>query len=842
MSKAEREFKEKTEIRRTLAMLEKQVAKLEKQQKEYLDKAKNAKLKGNTALYNQARMMIKTTIGQTRRLELMRMNVQFAVDQRDFVEHNRNFVRSMSSLGKSLLKTVRMTDIGETMRVLEKSIVKVNASLQELDGMLDFNQTMFDTVTDGDIPDAEIDALIGSEAVRDESNLDEKIDRLFGRPSSDSIRTPVSLGSASPQPAPVPCEEADGCVQNNCAPSGTPNNRAPNNYAPGGKPNSGTAVKKSIDLGGAALRPQRLADYIGQPKAVAALTDPIKKALITDSALPHVLLCGSHGQGKTTLAKIIAAETGTDFIELNASVRYRDMLRTLRQVKHGDIIFIDEIHKLSADVVETVLYPAMEDFELHFTEGNGARTKNVTTKIPHFTLIGATTESGKLLKPFYSKFPIKITLEEYNVDVIAAIVRNSMRALGIRIDDAAALDIARRSRLTPRTANAFVEGISSSAIVRAAERKGLTGKGALAGGKAAGLDITVDESLVREYFDKLGVDSLGLTAEDRKILDVMINMFGGGPVGQDNLAKALNVSNNRIDQEYEPFLVKLGFINVRPQGRYATEQAYEYLGFSHGKSGKHELPHAAPKSADTDESELTEAVPVVECERGAFDAKAAARFEALLTGEGKTFVETLDTLFPDVDKGYDSAAVNQCVLRLPQGREIYCDSKLERRFLSYLFRTGFAADAKSEAVELKYDSASMTDKTYYPDFVVRLHDGRVAVIEMKNLSSIGYHLNIDKYEALAKWCGENGYVYGEIAKDFGENRYVSAAQLKAAPVNEALATFVYERILAAGKCTADDLAGFGYDERELIGLLLNDRKLKNIDRTGERPEITSVGE
>jgi Holliday junction DNA helicase RuvB len=298
-----------------------------------------------------------------------------------------------------------------------------------------------------------------------------------------------------------------------------------------------------------------------------------------------VLLCGSYGQGKTTLAKIIANEMGGNFIEITPSIKPRDLLRILRGLKKGDIIFIDEVHKLSTEIIETMLYPAMEDYEVHFTEGNSQRTDSRTEKIAPFTLIGATTETGKLLKPFYSKFPINITLCEYKIDTIASIIKNSFRVNGMTISDELCFAIAERSRLSPRTANAYVEGIASSAIVREADERNITGKGALGGNSAvANLNIEITKQDVDDYFNKLGVDEKGLKEEERKILRIIIEMYGGGPVGQENIAKALNVSTNRVDQEYEPYLVKLGLLVVRPQGRFATDAAYEYLGLN--KSAK----------------------------------------------------------------------------------------------------------------------------------------------------------------------------------------------------------------------------------------------------------------
>ena len=947
-------FKQKMEITRTINMLKRQIDRLDRQKKEFLDRAKNARLKGDNQLYRLARTMLKSIMNASHRLEVMLMNIEFAVMQRDFVEHNRAFVSGMKQLGKGLIKTASMTDVTKTMTILEKAMAKVGASMEGLDLMTENNESVFESAVGGDIPDAEIDALVGSEALSAESDIDAQLDKLLGETSSGRYAVPVgetaapaapparpsapaaapapqaASAPAAPQaPAPVPQAGPDGGNRTAAAGYGADGHGWRGNYGHGGQgrnENGGQGGKKeSFDVIGLALRPQRLSDYMGQPKAVAALSDPIKKSLLTDKPLPHVLLCGSYGQGKTTLAKIIANEMGANFIELTASVKYRDMLRTLRQLKPGDIIFVDEVHKLSSDVIETLLYPAMEDFEVHFTEGNGMRTKNVSEKISPFTFVGATTESGKLLKPFYSKFPIKVTLTEYAPEIITGIVKNSFSKLGMRIDSRLAEDIAHRSRLLPRTANDYVKGIASSAIVRAAEKRGITGRGALSSREAiANLGITIEPKDVYAYFDSLGIDKLGLKDEDRQLLRVIITMFGGGPTGQENLAKALNMAENRINEEYEPYLVKLGFINVRPQGRYATDAAYEYLGLQKKKRGKaadnadaagtpagtdntaaaadtvaadnaavtsdnvptgnsgtaagfaddagdtagqtgaaaqeNGVPSAsdaygasggaagdfapgaageAAESADDGEdgADAADDLPVIECAAGPFRKSAAERFDALFSGQAQPTDRTLDELFPDIGKEYESSAVNRCVLRLPGGREVYCDSKLERRFIAYLFRCGYCTDCKSESLELEYSSASMAGKKYFPDFVLKLHDGRVAVVEMKNLSSLGYHLNIAKYEALKKFCTENGYLYAEVAKDEAAGRYVSAEIVAARPVDEALAAAIRTALDEAGVFSAADWAQYKAAHPDVTDIalqtvLLNEPAFKNIDRRG----------
>lgn len=876
MGKARREFKKKMQIRRTLTDLKRRVSTLEKQKGEYLEKAKQAKLKGNQAQYSLARSGLRASINQITRAEQMLLNIELANQNREFDASGKSFVKGMNVLSKELKRSSRPADFSRASKAFGRGMERVGEAGMGLDELLSGNTAVLDGSGAGELSDSELDKLIDSEVLGAESGMDMEIDRMLrefdkkdgpvretSHAGENLYKTPESRDTDA-QNANTPYNEADERSQR-----GTEKEE---NAADAGEKGVGVKsfAQKKTDLSGAALRPERLADYIGQPKAVAALADPIKKAMYTDSPLPHILLCGSHGQGKTTLAKIIAKEMGGNFIEVSSSVRTRDLLRIIRQVKEGDIIFIDEIHRLAAEVVESVLYPAIEDFEAHFTEVSGSKTRNVSLKIPRFTLVGATTESGRLLKPFYSKFPIKCTLEEYTVDFIANIVVNSFRALGLAITPEAALNVAGRSRLTPRQANAYVNGIASSEIVRAAEKKGITEKGALKdAARIAELNIVVEEAAVEEYFNKIGVDKIGLTEFDRKLLNELVGKYNGGPVGQENLAKSLNVSVNRIDQEYEPHLVKLGFLNVRPQGRYATPAAYRYLGLSVPEdkfpSETREKTVGCEKGAETAgdrgdavtgekrNAEFDDALPVWELAVSkSADEKRTAKLAALFTAPDNAAKreETLDELFPDAAKDYDSGAKNRCIVKLlgEKEREIYCDSKLERRFVRYLAESGFISDLKSEALELTYHSSAGVTRKYYPDFVAKLSDGRVTVFEMKNLSSMGYHLNIDKYEALKAYCEENGYLYAEIAKDERAGAYVSAERLKERGIDGALAKFVAarmeERERADGEgifCRSDLeewLSGNDADPCDIISLLLNDRTLKNIDTTGNNLMIT----
>lgn len=335
------------------------------------------------------------------------------------------------------------------------------------------------------------------------------------------------------------------------------------------------------ESGGSAMRPQKLQDYFGQPQAVAILSDAVKKTRLSGGALPHVLLYGSQGLGKTTLAKILANEMQTEFVEIsNARTLTVDtVVQILLKLKEGDIVFIDEIHNLPPVVAEGVLYSAMEDFSLRYLEGKGRRAENKFKELPRFTLVGATTEAGKLLKPFKDRFGIDCRLVPYTDDILANIAINSFAKLGMNITQELALELAKRARNTPRIVNRFVSRIADKALIKTAEERGIVEKGALSSPeKIRQLDIWVTADVIEQYFNENGIDEYGLTNGDRTLLRVLIETFNGGPAGQENLAKAMNESVNVISQQYENYLLKLGFINVLPKGRVAMPSAYRYLG------------------------------------------------------------------------------------------------------------------------------------------------------------------------------------------------------------------------------------------------------------------------
>ena len=307
------------------------------------------------------------------------------------------------------------------------------------------------------------------------------------------------------------------------------------------------------------LRPTSLEEYVGQTKVKDSLQVYIKAAKTRKEALDHVLLYGPPGLGKTTLAHIIANELGSQFkITSGPAIEHAaDLAAILTNLGRNDVLFIDEIHRLNKNV-EEILYPAMEDFALDFVVGKGPSAKSMRLKIQPFTLIGATTRAGMLTGPLRDRFGVICRLELYSEQELKQIVTRSARVLKIDIDDQASLDIAKRSRGTPRIANRLLKRVRDYAEV-------------LGSGKIT-KDIT-DQALA-----KMEIDDLGLDFIDRKILESIIHKFDGGPVGLDTLSATISEDTTTIEDVYEPYLMQLGFIARTPRGRVAMEPAYKHLG------------------------------------------------------------------------------------------------------------------------------------------------------------------------------------------------------------------------------------------------------------------------
>jgi Holliday junction DNA helicase RuvB len=317
------------------------------------------------------------------------------------------------------------------------------------------------------------------------------------------------------------------------------------------------------------LRPRALADYVGQEKAKGNLRIFIDAALGRGEALDHVLLCGPPGLGKTTLSNIIAAEMGVSIKSTSGPVieRAGDLAAILTNLEPRDVLFIDEIHRLP-HIVEEILYPAMEDFQLDIIIGQGPSARTVKLDLPRFTLVGATTRAGLLSSPLRDRFGVISRLEFYTDGELATIVTRSARILGIRIEPDGAEELACRSRRTPRIANRLLRRVRDFAQVRA--------------------DGVITRQVVQDALLLLEVDELGLDQMDRMILLTIIDKFNGGPVGLDTLAAAICEESDTIEDVYEPFLIQQGFLNRTPRGRMATRSAYLHFAraFPDGPQGR----------------------------------------------------------------------------------------------------------------------------------------------------------------------------------------------------------------------------------------------------------------
>ncbi len=307
------------------------------------------------------------------------------------------------------------------------------------------------------------------------------------------------------------------------------------------------------------LRPQTLDDYIGQQKAKQNLKIYIEAAKQRKESLDHVLFYGPPGLGKTTLAGIIANEMGTHLKITSgpAIAKPGEMAAILSNLQEGDVLFVDEIHRLNRQV-EEVLYPAMEDYAIDVMIGKGATARAIRLDLPKFTLVGATTRAGLLSAPLRDRFGVVHHMEFYSVEELQTIVLQSAKKLGVEVEPEGAFELARRSRGTPRLANRLLKRVRDFAEVK--------------------YDGKITKDVAAFALDLLEVDTYGLDQNDRNILMTIIEKFGGGPVGLETLAASIGEDSGTIEDVYEPYLVKIGFVNRTPKGRVATELAYQHFG------------------------------------------------------------------------------------------------------------------------------------------------------------------------------------------------------------------------------------------------------------------------
>ncbi len=313
------------------------------------------------------------------------------------------------------------------------------------------------------------------------------------------------------------------------------------------------------------LRPSLMDEYIGQDKVKENLKVFIEAAKIRRESLDHVLLYGPPGLGKTTLAGIIANEMGVNIRITSgpAIEKPGDLAALLTNLSEGDVLFIDEIHRLSRSV-EEILYPAMEDFSIDIITGKGQMATSYHLPLPRFTLVGATTRAGQLSAPLRDRFGVVLRLEMYSPEELARIVKRSAGILGIDIDDDGALEIASRSRGTPRIVNRMLKRVRDFAQV-------------ISGGR-------IDLNIARASLDRLEIDELGLDSNDRRMLETMIKYYGGGPVGLETLAASIGEEAVTIEDVYEPYLMQIGFLTRTPRGRMVTRLACQHLNLDNNEN------------------------------------------------------------------------------------------------------------------------------------------------------------------------------------------------------------------------------------------------------------------
>lgn len=555
-------YERKVAARRTMQELKRFIDGAERMKTAYIEKAKQARTKNAYSSYELARSGLKTVMMQLAKAEEMLLNLELLTQYADFAKLSGGFVRGMDSVSKELTKAVAKTDFSKAEKLFHSALKKADIANDKMTALLGSTSDGFSVAASlSDIVDSEIDKLVGNEIISAESEIDRKLLELKKEESVQrtvDAQREVVYEYAPQKKAYVPSQKQE-----------QPAAKKPFRTD---VPAVASTGKKAAEarLSGDALRPQRLEDFHGQPAVEKKLREQIFYAKQKGEPLPHVFIYGQKGLGKTTIAQIIANEMGGRLHDVHSGTisSVDKVIALLKSIKPNDVLLVDEIHCLSKSIQDAFLKP-VEDFEFTPMEGKGKYAKCAPFKIPKFTMIGATTDNGDVRGTLFDRLrKVDLRLEPYPPEFLAEIITGTLKKLdGVGISFSDALDLAKRSRGTPRIAINYCRNLCAKAAYQ---------------GKR-----TIDGSLLAEFYADAGLDEKGLLKQDRELLTALIVKFGGGPVGIETLANAIGDKKGNVTAEIEPYLNRLGLISVVAGGRVAMDAAYLHLGLEKAQtSGK----------------------------------------------------------------------------------------------------------------------------------------------------------------------------------------------------------------------------------------------------------------
>jgi|GEM_PF-517292 len=554
-SKEAKAFEKKQQTKAAARKITKHIDSLKKQKDMYIDRAKEAHIKGLASSYSIARSGIKATMIQLKRAGEMQLNLELLMQQRDFAALSGSFVKGMDIVSKELIKETGKIDFIKVSQQFNKAMGKSGIAADNLDDMLDNNEDAFSDISGTEsISDSEIDMLIGIEAVEATRNIDRELDRLTG---ANSTRKSGDESFRSEMP---PRSQSNLDAQQAQKPIGQPQKReilpplsVPKN------PSTQQQISSSNKFVSNAMEgePQKLSEFLGQEKAITKLQLAIDYAKDEGEDIEDVLLTGGAGLGKSTLAAIIANEMGRTLIRQHASAlrTKAELTNLIKKIKKGDIVFIDEIHELS-DPLQTALLDALQDKRYAYSEGRGDKAFAKTLDVPSFTLIGATTHGGGLLNAFRGRFGNVVRLDPYEAEGLARIIRAQVVKKGKSMDAALAMTAGELCRGTPRRAKKYAKHIL----------------------QIVGKDSVVTQNTLDKWRKVHEIDSLGLLAAERRLLEILAVDYKGEPASASTLSGAMQEEELTIIKEYEPHLINLGLIARTTRGRVARKKAFEHLG------------------------------------------------------------------------------------------------------------------------------------------------------------------------------------------------------------------------------------------------------------------------